>query len=135
MKDKEDQDPCRARRRGASEQTAFWLPGPIFGRDWHRSSKASCAPQRALCRQLGLTALALTAGLVTPAVSQARFAVTEGRGYVLCERVVAHMNRLTDSGNAARLWLHHETPLLVIEYPEKQSLSITTFKPEKSAPT
>jgi len=127
MSDNEQKEPGRLGRRVASERAGCWLLSPIFGRDRHTPPKASSAPQRVLCRQLAFNALALVAGLVMPAVSQARLTVTKGKGYVPCERVAARVNRLTDNGKAALLWRHHESTLLVLGYPEKQPLSMTTF--------
>lgn len=74
--------------------------------------------------------------LLVPAAAQAQYVVTEGKGYVLCERLAAHVNRLTENGKAKRLWrfLIRKEMGQLIPYPEKQAylarelLSFAGFK-------
>lgn len=76
---------------------------------------------RAMCASRVITC---TLSLVAATASEAQFVVTEGKGYTLCEQVTAHVNRLTDSGKAKRLWhyigsLSHNPR--VVPYPQAQS--------------
>lgn len=71
-------------------------------------------------------AVALTLGLLVLGSAHAQFTVTEGRGYTLCERLAAHVNRLTENGKAKRFWTFHGRDLSVnphipIRYPGSQS--------------
>ena len=55
-----------------------------------------------------------------PISARAQFVVTEGKGYVLCERLAAHVNRQTENGKAQRLW-RYSGPEMFRRYPDKQS--------------
>lgn len=58
--------------------------------------------------------------LLVPVAAQAQFVVVEGKGYTLCERIAAHVNRLTENGKAKRLWRSHKEPGGA-RYPDRQS--------------
>ena len=68
---------------------------------------------------LSIVLLAVLSNLTTPTSARAQFVVTEGKGYVLCERLAAHVNRQTENGKAGRLWRRNVYPH-VPQYPDKQ---------------
>jgi hypothetical protein len=61
-----------------------------------------------------------------------RYYLEVGQGYILCERLVKHLNEKTDNGQAPRLWRFYieRDPLVIIPYPQAQSYltkEITSF--------
>ena len=71
-------------------------------------------------RSASLRCGAVLLSLFAAQATHAQYVATEGKGYVLCERVAAHVNRLTENGRAKRLWQFLAPESLMLPYPKKQ---------------
>lgn len=102
----------------AVQETIGFAPAPV---PTPRNAKGISMPKTVKQSQFAGKGIAIVLSLFASTATHAQYIVTEGKGYVLCERLAAHLNRLTENGKAKRLWRFYDPDPQVVPYPKAQS--------------